>query len=244
VATRAFQQSAAGPSSYNASTAMQQPSMSGSQFSRSPPQPQQQEGGRVQLQQPQYQPRQQQQQGQGGGALVSSAEASSSGGSSTALKAKEQPKMVQARFWLKFHVDYGQCIRIIGGHEATGACVVWCCCVDRLSVGESALSTGAWAALPPGVVCVAGHVCDRRLPSPRTTPNTTGAWNLAKAPFLRWSEGDLWNVTLELAAGGVYEYKYVVVESDGVTAASWQRGANNVLALQMSDTEVEVYDNW
>jgi hypothetical protein len=34
-----------------------------------------------------------------------------------------------------------------------------------------------------------------------------GAWNLAKAPFLRWSEGDLWNVTMELAAGGVYEYK-------------------------------------
>lgn len=35
-----------------------------------------------------------------------------------------------------------------------------------------------------------------------------------------------------------------MVESDGVTAASWQRGANNVLALQMNDEEVEVYDNW
>jgi hypothetical protein len=34
-----------------------------------------------------------------------------------------------------------------------------------------------------------------------------GAWNLSKAPFLKWSDGDLWNVTLELAAGGVYEYK-------------------------------------
>jgi hypothetical protein len=38
--------------------------------------------------------------------------------------------------------------------------------------------------------------------------------------------------------------RYVVVESDGVTAASWQRGSNNVLALQMNDEEVEVYDNW
>lgn len=38
--------------------------------------------------------------------------------------------------------------------------------------------------------------------------------------------------------------RYVVVEADGVTAASWQRGANNVLALQMNDEEVEVYDNW
>jgi hypothetical protein len=38
--------------------------------------------------------------------------------------------------------------------------------------------------------------------------------------------------------------RYVVVEADGTTAASWQRGANNVLALQMNDEEVEVYDNW
>lgn len=38
--------------------------------------------------------------------------------------------------------------------------------------------------------------------------------------------------------------RYVVVESDFVTAASWQRGSNNVLALQMNDEEVEVYDNW
>lgn len=38
--------------------------------------------------------------------------------------------------------------------------------------------------------------------------------------------------------------RYVVVEADGVTAASWQRGANNVLALQLTDEEVEVYDNW
>lgn len=30
--------------------------------------------------------------------------------------------MVQVRFWLKFHVDYGQTIRIIGGHDACGEC--------------------------------------------------------------------------------------------------------------------------
>jgi hypothetical protein len=41
---------------------------------------------------------------------------------SAALKAKEQPKMVAVRFWLKFHVDYGQSIRIIGGHDAMGEC--------------------------------------------------------------------------------------------------------------------------
>lgn len=48
-------------------------------------------------------------------------------------------------------------------------------------------------------VCINNHLC--------LCMHTTGAWNLAKAPFLRWSEGDLWNVTMELAAGGVYEYK-------------------------------------
>lgn len=54
---------------------------------------------------------------QGSTALVSS-----DGGNSTALKAKEQTKMVQVRFWLKFHVDYGQVIRIIGGHDQLGEC--------------------------------------------------------------------------------------------------------------------------
>lgn len=38
----------------------------------------------------------------------------------TALKTKDQPKTVQVRFWLKFHVDYGQSIRLIGGHEQAG----------------------------------------------------------------------------------------------------------------------------
>lgn len=38
----------------------------------------------------------------------------------SALKTKDQPKTVQVRFWLKFHVDYGQSIRLIGGHEQMG----------------------------------------------------------------------------------------------------------------------------
>ncbi|KAF8059142.1 hypothetical protein HT031_005314 [Scenedesmus sp. PABB004] len=153
--------------------------------------------------------------------------ASQEGG--TALKAKEQPKTVQVRFWLKFHVDYGQTIRIIGGHEAMGA------------------RRGGPQQQQPRARARARE--SRPLRRARASPHArrraaAGAWNLAKAPFLRWSEGDLWNVALEVAAGGVYEYKYVVVEGDGVTAASWQRGANNVLALQLSDEEVEVYDNW
>jgi hypothetical protein len=37
-----------------------------------------------------------------------------------ALKTKDQPKTTQVRFWLKFHVEYGQTIRIIGGHDSMG----------------------------------------------------------------------------------------------------------------------------
>lgn len=38
-----------------------------------------------------------------------------------ALKAKgEAPKTCRVRFWLKFHVDYGQTIKIIGSHASTG----------------------------------------------------------------------------------------------------------------------------
>lgn len=45
-------------------------------------------------------------------------------------------------------------------------------------------------------------------------------------------------------AGMVYEYKYVVMNWDGRTAAAWQSGGNAVVALQWDDKEVEVYDNW
>lgn len=64
--------------------------------------------------QPAGQPQSQWQNQQGSTALASS------DGNSTALKAKDQPKMVQVRFWLKFHVDYGQTVRIIGGHDQMG----------------------------------------------------------------------------------------------------------------------------
>jgi hypothetical protein len=99
------------PTSFNPMLQQQQPSMGGSQFSRSPPQVGDPRGAGQPLQQ------QQQQQQQGGGAALASADSGGGG----ALKAKEAPKTVQVRFWLKFHVDYGQTIRIIGGHEATGA---------------------------------------------------------------------------------------------------------------------------
>jgi len=70
-----------------------------------------------------------------------------------------------------------------------------------------------------------------------------GNWVLADGVPLAWTEGDLWNATVNLPAGTVTEYKYVVVGQGG-HAAAWQQGNNSVLALRQADDVVEVYDNW
>lgn len=70
-----------------------------------------------------------------------------------------------------------------------------------------------------------------------------GSWILADGVPLSWSDGDMWNATVDLPAGSVIEYKYVVVGYGG-HAVAWQQGNNSVLALRQSDDVVEVYDNW
>lgn len=96
---------------------------------------------------------------------------------------------VTVRFWLQFHVDFGQSLRLVGG------------CAEL------------------------------------------GNWVLASAASMEWGEGDMWNVTLDLPAGSVVEYKYVVMGAGG-HAAAWQAGNNSVLALRHAEDEVDVYDNW
>ncbi|PNH01901.1 Phosphoglucan, water dikinase, chloroplastic [Tetrabaena socialis] len=72
-----------------------------------------------------------------------------------------------------------------------------------------------------------------------------GLWDINKALVLAWTEGDRWVATLELPAGSVYEYKYVLVDHDGRSALAWQGGGNSVLALGDQDEQgVEVQDNW
>ena len=50
----------------------------------------------------------------------------------------------------------------------------------------------------------------------------TGAWNLEGAAELHWSDGDRWSATVELPAGRVVEYKYVVLDGSGNYASAWQ----------------------
>jgi len=56
-----------------------------------------------------------------------------------------------------------------------------------------------------------------------------GAWNIDSAPAMEWTEGGVWQGEVELPAGGVFFYKYVVRKADG--GYRWQDGANNLLAL-------------
>ncbi|GIL89331.1 hypothetical protein Vretimale_18659 [Volvox reticuliferus] len=72
-----------------------------------------------------------------------------------------------------------------------------------------------------------------------------GSWDINKALVLNWTEGDRWVATVELPAGAVYEYKYVLVDHDSRTTLAWQGGGNSVLALGDQDEQgVEVQDNW
>ena len=71
---------------------------------------------------------------------------------------------------------------------------------------------------------------------------SAGAWVLADGPEMEWFPGDLWRTDVALPAGGVYEYKYVLVGggAGGRHALAWQRGNNSVLALNANEVEAEV----
>jgi hypothetical protein len=66
-----------------------------------------------------------------------------------------------------------------------------------------------------------------------------------KALEMVWSAGDLWTAEVDLPIGGLYEYKYVLVNSKGAPY-QWQQGNNAVLAITPKDQDqvVEVQDFW
>ncbi len=68
----------------------------------------------------------------------------------------------------------------------------------------------------------------------------TGAWQLRNGLDLNWTEGNNWVADVELPAGAVYEYKYVLLDAHSGHALSWQRGNNSVLALRAGEDRVEV----
>ncbi|KAK9834735.1 hypothetical protein WJX74_008813 [Apatococcus lobatus] len=84
---------------------------------------------------------------------------------------RQSGQLARVTFWLKFHADFGQRLKVVGSH-----------------------------------------------------PNL-GAWTLTEAPELMWSPDDNWNTTLELPMGGIVEYKYVLLASNGAQPLSWQRAS-------------------
>lgn len=71
-----------------------------------------------------------------------------------------------------------------------------------------------------------------------------GSWAIAKTPPMTWNDGHIWTCVLSLPVQRIYEYKYVIVDSNGATVVRWQQGNNCVLALSTEDVEVRVGDNW
>ena len=60
-----------------------------------------------------------------------------------------------------------------------------------------------------------------------------GAWDQGRAVTLSWNQGDVWTASVELPAGGIFFYKYVVRDSEGRTVR-WQDGSNSMLVLPES----------
>eukprot|EP00241_Pyramimonas_parkeae_P005007 CAMPEP_0114233408 /NCGR_PEP_ID=MMETSP0058-20121206/5150_1 /TAXON_ID=36894 /ORGANISM="Pyramimonas parkeae, CCMP726" /LENGTH=366 /DNA_ID=CAMNT_0001344999 /DNA_START=289 /DNA_END=1389 /DNA_ORIENTATION=+ len=73
-----------------------------------------------------------------------------------------------------------------------------------------------------------------------------GSWDSDRAIPMVWTPGDIWMVEVELPAGAVCFYKYLLAEGNRL---EWQRGANHVLALPTEEHHVpdrvyEATDLW
>ena len=71
-----------------------------------------------------------------------------------------------------------------------------------------------------------------------------GLWDAGRAARMAWSEGGVWDCEVELPAGTVQEYKYVVCGPDGAVK-QWQEGNNGVIPVPLDAREpVTLQDSW
>jgi hypothetical protein len=73
-----------------------------------------------------------------------------------------------------------------------------------------------------------------------------GDWDITQAPKLSWSEGNVWEVDVEIPDGET-EYKYVLIEAKSGRVIEWQPGTNLVLessACRSSCACLQVCDVW
>eukprot|EP00238_Polyblepharides_amylifera_P005438 CAMPEP_0196580046 /NCGR_PEP_ID=MMETSP1081-20130531/26575_1 /TAXON_ID=36882 /ORGANISM="Pyramimonas amylifera, Strain CCMP720" /LENGTH=178 /DNA_ID=CAMNT_0041899809 /DNA_START=486 /DNA_END=1022 /DNA_ORIENTATION=+ len=73
-----------------------------------------------------------------------------------------------------------------------------------------------------------------------------GGWDTERALPMEWTAGDIWMAEVELPAGAVCFYKYLLAEGSRL---EWQHGANHVLALPTEEHHInnrvyEATDLW
>lgn len=73
-----------------------------------------------------------------------------------------------------------------------------------------------------------------------------GRWDSERAIQMMWTPGDIWLAEVELPAGSVCFYKYLLADGNSM---EWQKGANHVLALpteehHVADRVYEATDLW
>eukprot|EP00775_Hariotina_reticulata_P002125 gene2125-2444_t len=79
--------------------------------------------------------------------------------------------------------------------------------------------------------------------------SSLGGWNIDNAVKLNWQEGHIWEASVELPAGEVVNYKYIVKLTDG-TVERWQPGDNLQMEVPVAQGQsgrrrgVLVLDTW
>ncbi len=73
--------------------------------------------------------------------------------------------------------------------------------------------------------------------------NILGSWDVSKVVALTWTDGDHWQLTIDLPGNTYLEYKFVVLYQGKVL--EWETGPNHRLTLpRISTTPIKVFDSW
>ena len=154
--------------------------------------------------------------------------------------------MTAVSFCLQFDTQYGQRMRLVGSHHNLGeGHALFCsaaspypgchrtCLVQVHAQQQTSKATAIHKqSMSLYIIDVQAHA--------EHPGCIAGAWQLRDGPDLSWTEGNNWRAVIELPAGTVHEYKYVLLNSHSGQALNWQRGNNSVLAIKAGEDRIEV----
>ena len=64
----------------------------------------------------------------------------------------------------------------------------------------------------------------------------TGQWRDFSKNLMEWSDGDWWEISLDVDLDGPFLYKYVVIDYTTRQAIRWEQGRNRICDPQYLDT--------